>query len=77
MMFCQLAQARSIREIIDGLPVVKASCVILACRKARGARPCPTRTRRPWQLYEAVFYLILELAQRAAPAGKRFRFKNG
>jgi hypothetical protein len=31
--------------------------------------------RRPWQLFEALFYSILEVARTLAP-GKRPRFKN-
>jgi len=77
MMFCQLAQAKSIREIIDGLACCEGKLRHLGLQESpRRSTLSYANARRPWQLYEAVFYLILELAQRAAPPGKRFRFKN-
>jgi hypothetical protein len=60
MLFCQLGQAHSLREICGGL----ASCF----GKARhlGIQTAPKRStlayaneHRPWQLYEKLFYQIL------------------
>ena len=76
MMFCQLAQAKSLREIIDGLACCEGKLRHL------GLEASPKRStlsyangRRPWQLFEALFYSILEVARTMAPA-KRLRFKN-
>ena len=76
MMFCQLAQAKSLREIIDGLACCEGKLRHL------GLKASPKRStlsyangRRPWQLFEALFYSTLEGAQATAPA-KRLRFKN-
>ena len=76
MMFCQLAQAKSLREIIDGLACCEGKVRHL------GLEASPKRStlsyangRRPWQLFEALFYSILEVARASAP-GKRLRFKN-
>jgi hypothetical protein len=76
MMFCQLAQAKSLREIIDGLACCEGKLRHL------GLEASPKRStlsygnsRRPWQLFEALFYSILEVARASAPA-KRLRFKN-
>ena len=76
MMFCQLAQAKSLREIIDGLACCEGKLRHL------GLEASPKRStlsyangHRPWQLFEALFYSILEVARTAAPA-KRLRFKN-
>src|ERR1700719_4537072 len=76
MMFCQLAQAKSLREIIDGLACCEGKLRHL------GLEASPKRStlsyangRRPWQLFEALFYSILEVARTSAPA-KRLRFKN-
>ena len=76
MMFCQLAQAKSLREIIDGLACCEGKIRHL------GLEASPKRStlsyangRRPWQLFEALFYSILEVARALAP-GKRLRFKN-
>jgi len=76
MMFCQLAQAKSVREIIDGLACCEGKLRHL------GLEASPKRStlsyangRRPWQLFEALFYSILEVARTLA-AAKRLRFKN-
>ena len=76
MMFCQLAQAKSLREIIDGLACCEGKLRHL------GLEASPKRStlsyangRRPWQLFEALFYSILEVARASAP-GKRLRFKK-
>jgi len=75
-MFCQLAQAKSLREIIDGLACCEGKLRHL------GLEASPKRStlsyangRRPWQMFEALFYSILEVARTSAPA-KRLRFKN-
>ena len=76
MFFCQLGQARSLREISGGL----ASC--LGKLKHLGIEDTPSRStlsyaneKRPWQLYQKVFYQLLAKCQAIAP-GKKFRFKN-
>jgi hypothetical protein len=76
MMFCQLAQAKSLREIIDGLACCEGKLRHL------GLEASPKRStlsyangHRPWQLFEALFYSTLEGARATAPA-KRLRFKN-
>jgi len=76
MLFCQLGQARSLREICGGL----SSC--LGKLKHLGINAAPNRStlsyaneKRPWQLYEKVFYQLLGICRPIAP-GKKFRFKN-
>ena len=76
MVFCQLGQARSLREISGGL----ASC--LGKLKHLGIEDAPSRStlsyankKRPWQLYQKIFYQLLAKCQAIAP-GKKFRFKN-
>src|ERR1700752_5454229 len=68
MMFCQLAEAKSLREIIDGLACCEGKLRHL------GLEASPKRStlsyangRRPWQLFEALFYSTLEGAQATAP----------
>ena len=77
MLFCQLGQARSLREICGGL----ASC--LGKLKHLGIDAAPSRStlsyaneKRPWQLYEKVFYQLLDKCRAIAPTRRRFRFKN-
>jgi len=76
MLFCQLGQAHSLREICGGL----ASC--LGKLRHLGMEDAPSRStlsyaneKRPWQLYQNVFYQLLDKCRAVAP-GKKFRFKN-
>jgi hypothetical protein len=76
MMFCQLAQAKSLREIVDGLACCEGKLRHLGLENGpRRSTLCYANAHRPWQLYEGVFHSLLNLAQRLAPA-KHFRFKN-
>lgn len=78
MLFCQLGQAQSLREICGGL----ATC--LGKLKHLGIDDAPKRStlsyaneHRPWQLYQKMFYSLLEKCQTMARFQKRkFRFKN-
>jgi hypothetical protein len=77
MLFCQLGQAHSLREICGGL----ASCFGKA--KHLGLKAAPKRStlsyaneHRPWQLYEKVFYQLLSKCRQLDFGKRRFRFKN-
>ncbi len=77
MLFCQLGQAHSLREICGGL----ATC--LGKLKHLGIDKAPKRStlsyvneHRPWQLYEKVFHQLLAKCQVLAKGKKKFRFKN-
>lgn len=78
MLFCQDAQAKSLREICQGLK----SC--LGKLNHLGLSEAPKRStlsyanaNRPWQLYRDLFYEVLETCRKAAPGKKStFRFKN-
>ena len=76
MLFCQLAQAKSLREICGGL----RCCV--GKLKHLGVEKAPPRStlsyanqHRPWELYRDLFYLFLDRCRVFAPQ-KKFRFKN-
>jgi hypothetical protein len=76
MMFCQLAQAKSLREIVDGLASCEGKLRHLGLDSGpRRSTLCYANAHRPWQLYEGIFHGLLSLAQSLAPA-KRLRFKN-
>jgi hypothetical protein len=76
MLFCQVAQLKSLREIGMGL----------ASRKAPPKSETPKKStlayaneNRPWELYQTIFGQVLEKceAEVAARGGrKKFRFKN-
>jgi hypothetical protein len=77
MLFCQLGQAHSLREICGGL----ATC--LGKVKHLGINNAPSRStlsyvneHRPWQLYEKVFYQILSRCKPLTKRKKKFRFKS-
>lgn len=77
MLFCQLGQAHSLREISGGL----ATC--LGKLKHLGVESAPNRStlsyaneHRPWRLYERVFYGLLDKCRAITQGKKKFRFKN-
>jgi len=77
MLFCQMAQAHSLREICGGL----ACC--LGKLRHLGVTTAPNKStlayaneHRPWQLYQAVFEQLLPKCQVLAKGRRKFRFKN-
>lgn len=77
MLFCQLGQARSLREITDGLLSCEGKLKHLGLA---GDAPCRStlsyaNAHRPWQLYQRLFYDLLGQCQAISPK-KKFRFKN-
>jgi hypothetical protein len=82
MLFCQLGNAQSLREICGGLAASEGKL------KHLGLPSAPARStlayaneHRPWQLYQTVFQQLLEKCQHVvahAPGKKKrkFRFKN-
>jgi hypothetical protein len=76
MMFCQLAQAKSLREIHSGLRSCESKLKHLGLSEAPGRSTLAyANAHRPWELFEKVFHHVLALAQASAPA-KKLRFKN-
>ena len=78
MMFCQMASADSLREICGGLSTAMGKLTHLGLKAAPSRSTLSyANTHRPWQLYETVFYQLLEQATALATQQKRrFRFKN-
>jgi hypothetical protein len=77
MLFCQLGQAKSLREICNGLLAIEGKL------KHLGVDVAPNRStlayaneHRPWELYQSVFSQLLRRCEVAAQGRKRFRFKN-
>ena len=77
MLFCQLGQAHSLREICGGL----ATC--LGKMKHLGVNGAPHRStlayaneHRPWELYQKMFYYLLAKCQPLTKGKKKHRFKN-
>ena len=77
MLFCQLAQAKSLREICGGL-----SCCLGKLRHL-GMVQAPKKStlsysnaHRPWQMYRDLFYQTLATCKIAVHGKHKFRFKN-
>ena len=78
MIFCQLAQAKSLREISDGLAVTCGKLSHLGLNNAPAKSTLAyANAHRPWQLYQQVFFYLRDFCRRESPGKKRkFRFKN-
>lgn len=77
MLFCQIAQAKSLREISGGL----ACCV--GKLKHLGMEKAPVKStlsyanqHRPWQMYQDLFYETYDWCRTMTPVRHKFRFKN-
>jgi hypothetical protein len=76
MLFCQLAQARSLREISDGLRSCEGRLKHLGlASEPKRSTLAYANAHRPWQLFEQLFYDLLAQCQTLSPR-KKFRFKN-
>jgi hypothetical protein len=76
MSFCQLAQAKSLREIEEGLACCEGRLRHLGIEEAPARSTLSYANRvRPAALFEQVFYSVLERCQTTAPRHK-FRFKH-
>lgn len=77
MLFCQLAQAKSLREICGGL-----ACCVGKLRHL-GMKDSPKKStlsyanaHRPWEMFQDLFYQTLDICRGSAPGKHKFRFKN-
>ena len=77
MLFCQLAQAKSLREICGGLACCMGKLRHLGMKRApKKSTLSYANTHRPWEMYRDLFYDTLDVCKRAAPGKHKFRFKN-
>lgn len=77
MLFCQVAQAKSLREISGGL-----ACCMGKLRHL-GVASAPSKStlsyankNRSWLLFRDLFYETFEFCRKHSPGGHKFRFKN-
>ncbi|MGH7966234.1 MAG: IS4 family transposase, partial [Candidatus Binatia bacterium] len=77
MLFCQLGKAQSLREICQGLCSVEGKLVHLGVSAApsRSTLAYANRHRR-WELFQAVFFSLLDRCREVAPGRHPLRFKN-
>jgi hypothetical protein len=77
MLFCHLGQARSLREICNGLAASEGKLKHLGIPHApKRSTLAYANEHRPWQLYQTVFQQLLMQCQNEARGKKKFRFKN-
>jgi hypothetical protein len=76
MLFCHLGRAHSLREICSGLASCEGKLQHLGVGRApKRSTLAYANEHRPWTLFQAVFYQLLEQC-RVAAGRHRFRFKN-
>ena len=76
MMFCQLGRAHSLREISGGLKSCEGKLAHLGIEAPARSSLSYANRHRPWQLYEQVFYQLLERIRGSVTTKPKFRFKN-
>ena len=77
MLFCQLAQAKSLREICGGLACCMGKLRHLGMKAAPNKSTLSyANAHRPWQMFQDLFYDTFNYCQLAAPQKHKFRFKN-
>ena len=77
MIFCQLGQAHTLREICGGLATSLGKMIHLGMKKAPSRSTLAyANEHRPWQLYEKLFFHILGLCHIQFGGKHKFRFKN-
>jgi hypothetical protein len=77
MLFCQLAQAKSLREICGGLACTMGKLRHLGMRGApKKSTLSYANSHRPWEMFRDLFYHTLDICKMAAPKTNKFRFKN-
>jgi hypothetical protein len=78
MMFCQLAQAKSLNEIVIGLAMCEGKLQHLGMTSSPSKSTLAyANANRPWELYQDVFQEALIKCYSQAPQnGRKFKFKN-
>lgn len=77
MLFCQLGQAKSLRESCQGLTAIEGKLKHLGVERAPNKSTLSyANEHRPWQLYQTVFQQLLQRCEGIARGKKKFRFKN-
>jgi hypothetical protein len=77
MLFCQLAQAKSLREICGGLACTMGKLRHLGMKEAPNKSTLSyANSHRPWQMFRDLFYETIHVCRMAAPKNTKFRFRN-
>jgi hypothetical protein len=77
MLFCQMAQAKSLREICGGLACTMGKLRHLGMRDApKKSTLSYANAHRPWQMFRDLFYETINVCRTSSPMNRKFRFKN-
>jgi len=76
MVFCQLGRAHSLREICQGLASCEGKLTHLGIVAPKRSTLAYANAHRPWELYQTVFYQLLERCRTVTGGRTKFRFKN-
>jgi len=77
MLFCQLAQAKSLREICGGLACTTGKLRHLGMKEAPNKSTLSyANAHRPWEMFRDLFYESLKFCKMSATKNRKFRFKN-
>lgn len=76
MLFCQLGRAHSLREICHGLATCEGKLSQLGIAVPKRSSLSYANEHRPWELYQRLFFSLLERCRQAGPWPRKFRFKN-
>ncbi|MCP4648894.1 MAG: IS4 family transposase [PVC group bacterium] len=77
MFFCQVAQAKSLREISGGLACCNGKLRHLGVGSAPNKSTLSyANTNRSWKLFQDLFYETFDFCRKASPGKHKFRFKN-
>jgi hypothetical protein len=76
MLFCQLGRAHSLREIVNGLRSCEGKLRHLGIVAPNRSTLSYANEHRPWELYQKVFFSLLESCRTQVKGKKKFRFKN-
>jgi len=77
MLFCQLAQAKSLREICGGLACTMGKLRHLGMKESpKKSTLSYANAHRRWEMFRDLFYETVNRCKMAAPKNRKFRFKN-
>ena len=76
MMFCQLGRAHSLREIEGGLKSCEGKLAHLGIEAPAKSSLSYANAHRPWELFEQVFYALLQQLSSQVGVARKFRFKH-
>lgn len=76
VLLCRLGRAHSLREICQGLQTCEGKLVHLDISAPKRSSLSYVNAYRPWELYQQLFFCLLERCRAMGPFSTKFRFKN-